>query len=79
MDEEAAIITVLTVNGATEAEVVMGRLRTEGIDAISEPHSDLAVRPGAGSLGTVDILVREDQVAAARQILNDGTEGTVSG
>lgn len=77
MDEEVTLIRVATVNDQTSAEVVLGRLHADGLEAVTAQHSDVAIRPAAGSLGIIDIMVPESHVAKARQIIGEGTDSVV--
>ena len=72
---DATYITITTLDDQASADLLVRRLAAEGLDAVAERHSDLAVRPAEGSLGTVDVQVREDHVDAARRLVDAAEDG----
>jgi hypothetical protein len=66
-----APVRIAIVPNESTAEIVCGRLRTEGIEC-SYRRTDLAVGASDGALsgaGPIEVLVEESDVDAARAVL----------
>lgn len=62
-------VTVLTVDSTVEAEIVLGLLRSAGVDALSEPHANYTEEPTHGAEGNVHIRVPEGSETLAQEVL----------
>jgi hypothetical protein len=66
------LVRLTLVPNETEAELIRGLLATEGIDSMQR-QMDVAAGAldGWGPGGMREILVREDDLAAARELIGD--------
>lgn len=68
-------VSVAAALGPAQAEILRGRLETEGIPArVAQEAAGGVYGLTVGLLGQVDVLVPEEQAARAREILNDVAE-----
>ena len=70
------MVTLTVVANELEAEQLCGLLRTNGIECTSR-RSDLSAGAGTfgggvGMAGPTEVLVRESDLAAARELLGEG-------
>ena len=54
-----------------EADIIVGRLESEGIGAVAFDTGVTSVYGGIGMFATVRVMVDEDDYAAARKIIAD--------
>lgn len=65
-----------TVSGKLEAEIIHGMLQAYGIDAMMSHEAAASIYGlGIGPTADVDLLVPEDQLAEANQLLDDYRQG----
>ncbi|MCJ7825363.1 MAG: hypothetical protein E4G99_10645 [Anaerolineales bacterium] len=65
-----------TVSGKFEAEIIHGMLQAYGIDTVMSHEAAASIYAlGIGPIADVDLLVREDQLVQARQLLDDYRQG----
>jgi hypothetical protein len=73
------VVTLETVSGMLEAEILRGMLDSFGIQAIlSGESAATAYGLGVGPMAQVDIRVREIQLEKARKVLTDYRSGKLS-
>jgi hypothetical protein len=68
----ANVVVIETVSGLIEGEIILALLKSAGIEA--ELSREAALSPfslGIGRLARVEVLVREEQAAQARELLED--------
>lgn len=76
MSEEAGLITVYVASGQPEAQIVKGRLETEGIPAMLRYESaGLVYGLTIDGLGQVEIQVPSSFAQHAKEILMAGERG----
>ena len=66
------VVVIETVSGLIEGEIILALLKSAGIEA--ELSREAALSPfsmGVGRLARVEVLVREEQEALARALLDD--------
>ena len=69
------LVTVYTSSGLLGAEVIKGRLESEGIQALLKYESAASMLPlTVDGLGEVRVLVRREDEAKAREILSTKSE-----
>jgi len=69
---ENKYVLIETVNGDLTAELMRGLLQAQGIPAmLSKEGAARAMGLNVGPLGEVEILVPQDQLELARQVLED--------
>jgi hypothetical protein len=74
MDEE--IVTLVSVNGMIEAEILRGLLQSSGVRVwLSHEAAGTAIGINIAPLGTVDIMVQQSELERARRILDDYRAG----
>lgn len=67
-----ALETVGTADGQVEAEIIKGLLVANGIDVwLSQESAGSAIGLTVGPMGEVQIMVRADQAAEARRLLQE--------
>ena len=65
-----------TVSGKLEAEIIHGMLQAYGIDAMMSHEAAASIYGlGIGPTADVDLLVPEDKLAEAKQLLDDYRQG----
>jgi hypothetical protein len=70
------IVTVESVSGMLEAEILRGLLESSGIRVwLSHEAAGTAIGIGIAPLGNVDIMVQERDLEQARQVLDDYQAG----
>jgi hypothetical protein len=70
------IVTVESVNGMLEAEIMRGLLESIGVQVwLSHEAAGTAIGINIAPLGNVDIMVQEDDLERARQLLDDYQAG----
>jgi len=76
LSEEAGLITVYVASGQPEAQIVKGRLETEGIPAMLRYESaGLVYGLTIDGLGQVEIQVPSSSAQHAKEILMAGERG----
>jgi len=76
LSEEAGLITVYVASGQPEAQIVKGRLETEGIPAVLRYESaGLVYGLTIDGLGQVEIQVPSSLAQRAKEILMAGERG----
>ncbi len=66
------IVTVESVNGMLEAEILRGLLESSGVQVwLSHEAAGTAIGINIAPLGNVDIMVQERDLEQARQVLDD--------
>jgi hypothetical protein len=76
LSEEAGLITVYVASGQPEAQIVKGRLETEGIPAMLRYESaGLVYGLTVDGLGQVEIRVPSSLAQRAKEILMAGERG----
>jgi hypothetical protein len=76
LSEEAGLITVYVASGQPEAQIVKGRLETEGIPAMLRYESaGLVYGLTIDGLGQVEIQVPSSLAQRAKEILMAGERG----
>lgn len=69
---------LVTVSGKLEAEIIHGMLEAYGIDAeMSHEAAATIYGLGVGPIAQVDILVPEDQLEEAQQLLDEYQRGDI--
>jgi hypothetical protein len=67
------LVRVATVESEPEADLVVGLLRTEGINAMWQPSGDAATGMGIGSIGGIGgpfaVIVASEDAARAAELL----------
>ena len=77
MDEKVVVID--TVSGIMEAEILQSLLQSAGIAVeLSREAALSSFSLGVGRLARVDLLVRADQEAKARELLQDYYAGRLT-
>jgi hypothetical protein len=72
------LVAVETVSGLLEAEILRGLLEAAGVRAELSHEAALSVYSlGVGRLARVEVLVREEQEALAREILGEYRSGAL--
>lgn len=72
------LVVVDTVSGLVEAEILRGLLESAGVSVeLSHEAALSAYSLGVGRLARVDLMVRRDQEALARQVLGDYRSGAL--
>jgi hypothetical protein len=70
------IVTVESVNGMLEAEILRGLLESSGVRVwLSHEAAGTAIGINIAPLGNVDIMVQERDLEQARQVLDDYQSG----
>jgi hypothetical protein len=65
-------ILLVSVSGKLEAEIIRGMLQAYGIDAMLSHEAAASIYGlGVGPTAEVDILVPEDRLEEAKQLLDD--------
>ncbi len=73
------VVTVETVSGMLEAEIVRGLLEAAGLRVwLSHEAAGKAIGLGVGPLGEVSILVPASEEEAARRVLADYRSGRLA-
>ncbi len=68
-------VSVAAALGPAQAEILRGRLETEGIPArVAQEAAGGVYGLTVGLLGQVDVIVPEEQAARAREVLSDVAE-----
>jgi hypothetical protein len=76
LSEEAGLVTVYVASGQPEAQIVKGRLETEGIPAMLRYESaGLVYGLTVDGLGQVEIRVPSSLAQRAKEILMAGERG----
>jgi hypothetical protein len=69
-------VELVSVSGLMEAQIILGMLQAYGIDAVMSHEAAAAIYGlGIGPTAEVDILVPEESLEEAKQLLNDYHEG----
>ncbi len=69
--QKIELVVVYTSNGPLGAEVIKGKLASEGIDAMLKYESAASMLPTTvDGLGEVQVLVRAEDEARARKVLS---------
>ncbi len=72
------LVTVETVSGMLEAEILRGLLEAAGVMAELSHEAALSVYSlGVGRLARVDVMVRAEQEALAREIIEEYRSGSL--
>lgn len=72
------LVVVDTVSGLAEAEILRGLLASAGVSVeLSHEAALSAYSVGVGRLARVELMVRGDQEALARQVLEDYRSGAL--
>lgn len=70
------LMTVESVNGMLEAEILRGLLESSGVRVwLSHEAAGTAIGISIAPLGSVDIMVQEKDLDRARQVLDDYQAG----
>ncbi len=71
-----AYILLVSVSGKLEAEIIHGMLQAYGVDAVMSHEAAASIYGlGVGPTAEVDILVPEDLLNEAKQLLDDYQQG----
>lgn len=74
------VVRVASVNGSVEAEVLRGLLEAQGIEAtLSHEAAGTSFGLSVGPLGRVDILVKQTDEQAARDLIDEFRRGEIEG
>lgn len=74
------LISVYSAAGLLEADMLKAFLEAQGLTVVlSQESVGRTLGLSAGSLGMVDILVSEEQVAQARQLIDEIADGDFEG
>jgi hypothetical protein len=69
-------ILLVSVSGKLEAEIIHGMLQAYGVDAVMSHEAAASIYGlGVGPTAEVDILVPEDRLNEAKQLLDDYQQG----
>lgn len=72
------LVVIETVSGLAEAEILRGLLESSGVSVeLSYEAALSAYSVGVGRLARVELMVRGDQEALARQVLEDYRSGAL--
>lgn len=72
------LVVIETVSGLAEAEILRGLLESSGVSVeLSYEAALSAYSVGVGRLARVELMVRSDQEALARQVLEDYRSGAL--
>ena len=72
------LVVIETVSGLAEAEILRGLLESAGVSVeLSYEAALSAYSVGIGRLARVELMVRADQEALARQVLEDYRTGAL--
>ncbi len=72
------LVVIETVSGLAEAEILRGLLESTGVSVeLSYEAALSAYAVGVGRLARVELMVRGDQEALARQVLQDYRSGAL--
>jgi len=72
------LLVIETVSGLAEAEILRGLLESNGVSVeLSYEAALSAYSVGIGRLARVELMVRADQAALARQVLEDYRTGAL--
>jgi hypothetical protein len=72
------LVVIHTVSGLAEAEILRGLLESAGVSVeLSYEAALSAYSVGVGRLARVELMVRSDQEALARQVLEDYRSGAL--
>jgi hypothetical protein len=71
-------VQLVTVSGKLEAEIIHGMLQAYGIDAVMSHEAAASIYGlGIGPTAEVDILVPENRLDDAKQLLDDYQHGRI--
>lgn len=73
--EEHELVSLGTVDGQVEAEIIKGLLTANGVEVwLSQESAGSALGLTVGALGEVEIMVRAEQAEQARSLMDAGSE-----
>jgi hypothetical protein len=71
-------VELVSVSGLMEAQIILGMLQAYDIDAVMSHEAAAAIYGlGIGPTAEVDILVPEEKLEDAKQLLNEYQEGHI--
>jgi hypothetical protein len=75
-EDEEGLVELISVQGEMTAQVIIGLLESEGIEAMMKSNQTFSALPfTVDGMGAVRIMVRKEDLEKARKVLEDYSHG----